>query len=227
MPIESDRIAPPGSLCVADRRSQAGPGGAWRGGLLAGTGSFQILGGMPRGVLYGVYGLLQDHFDCRWFTPDISRIPRVDRLRFPRLGETVVPVLAYREPFVMEMLDPDWAARNRVNGQFMNLDADRGGKITYEGFVHTFESLVPPDQYFEAHPEYFSMVDGEPAPPVPVVRDQSGCGALSRRSFVAPAENPGRASFRCSNDWHNYCQCAPCTTLADAEGTQAAPILFW
>lgn len=235
LPIDSDSHIPlPGALCIADRavpRSWPDPAALGEEGyiLRAGTGSFQILGGMPRGVLYGVYGLLQDHFDCRWFTPEVSRIPRVDRLRFPRLGETVVPMLAYREPFVMEMLDPDWAARNRVNGQFMNLDADRGGKITYEGFVHTFESLVPPEQYFDAHPEYFSLVDGER------LRHRSQLCATNpdvarvvteelRRRL---RENPEAGVVSVSqNDWHNYCQCGPCTTLADAEGTQAAPILF-
>ncbi len=28
-----------------------------------------IAGGPPRGTLYGVYGLLEDHLGCRWFTP--------------------------------------------------------------------------------------------------------------------------------------------------------------
>ena len=28
-----------------------------------------IFGGGARGTLYGVYGLLTDHFGCRWFTP--------------------------------------------------------------------------------------------------------------------------------------------------------------
>ena len=35
-----------------------------------------IVGGALRGNLYGVYGLLEDHMGCRWFTPDCSRIPK-------------------------------------------------------------------------------------------------------------------------------------------------------
>ena len=34
-----------------------------------------IAGGELRGNMYGVYGFLEDHLGCRWFTPEVSRIP--------------------------------------------------------------------------------------------------------------------------------------------------------
>ena len=37
----------------------------------------------------------------------------------------------------------------------------RGGKHIYQGFVHTFFPLIPPDKYFENHPEWFSEIDGK------------------------------------------------------------------
>ena len=69
-----------------------------------------IIGDAPRGVLYGVYGLLQDHLGCRWFTPAISRIPRQERLAIGPLDETRVPVLEYRDPFILDCFDGDWCA---------------------------------------------------------------------------------------------------------------------
>ncbi len=36
-----------------------------------------IAGGQVRGNLYGVYGFLEDHLGCRWFTPNVSRIPKI------------------------------------------------------------------------------------------------------------------------------------------------------
>lgn len=119
-----------------------------------------IAGGEPRGTLYGVYGLLEDHLGCRWFTPTVSRIPRRDRLVIPNLNETQIPVLEYREPFVYDCFDGDWCARNRMNSQAGRLTEKHGGKITYCGFVHTFNQILPPDRYFADHPEYFSEIDG-------------------------------------------------------------------
>src|SRR3990172_7402809 len=34
-----------------------------------------VAGGRQRGTLYGVYGLLEDHLGCRWFTPTVESIP--------------------------------------------------------------------------------------------------------------------------------------------------------
>ena len=50
-----------------------------------------IAGSDVRGVMYGVYGLLQDHLGCRWFTPDVSHIPKHATLELPELDETIIP----------------------------------------------------------------------------------------------------------------------------------------
>ena len=48
-----------------------------------------ITGGEVRGILYGVYGLLEKHLGCRWFTKEVSYIPRHDTLLIPPLNEKV------------------------------------------------------------------------------------------------------------------------------------------
>jgi len=61
-----------------------------------------ILGGEPRGTLYGVYGLCEQHFGCRWFTPEVSRIPVRELLPLPLLDETRTPALEYRDVHIPE-----------------------------------------------------------------------------------------------------------------------------
>ena len=70
------------------------------------------------------------------------------------------PPFEYREPYWYAAFDPVWAARNKANGTKAGGDAGRGGRQTYEGFVHTFYTLIPPDKYFASHPEWFSEIDG-------------------------------------------------------------------
>jgi hypothetical protein len=81
---------------------------------------------------------------CHWFTPEVSSIPKVTELKLPKIHETVNPPLEFREPFVKECFDGDWSARNRCNGTTATLTEKHGGKIIYNGFVHTFDGLVPP-----------------------------------------------------------------------------------
>jgi len=189
-----------------------------------------IAGGDLRGNLYGVYGLLEDHLGCRWFAPGVSRIPKRQRLAIGPIDQTCVPVLEYREPFTFDCFDGDWCARNRVNSSSGRLEAKHGGKVKFAGgfFVHTFNRLVPPEKYFDEHPEYFSLVKGKR------LKDRSQlcctneevirlCTEAIRRAM---RDQPDALAFSVSqNDWHNYCECDRCQALAEKEGSQIAPVL--
>ena len=190
-----------------------------------------IAGGALRGNLYGVYGLLEDHLGCRWFAPGVSRIPKHERVVLGPLDEVKVPVLEYREPYVFEGFDGDWCARNRMNSGNGRLQAFHGGKVEFAKgfFVHTFCRLVPPEKYFAAHPEYFSLVGG---------KRQDGYAQLcctnedvirlcTEAVRAAMRAQPEAAVFSVSqNDTDKYCECPRCQALARAEGTQAAPVLY-
>ena len=118
-----------------------------------------IAGGRQRGTMYGVYTFLEK-LGCRWFAPDVSRIPKLPTITVQPLDEIHKPAFEYREPFFTEAMDRDWAARNKMNGDHLDLDASTGGKIQYYPFVHSFYATDPAEQYFKDHPEYFSFVDG-------------------------------------------------------------------
>jgi hypothetical protein len=190
--------------------------------------SLVIAGGPLRGAMYGVYGFLEDHLGCRWFTPTVSRIPKSKRLAIGPIDERQSPAIEYREPFVYECFDHQWRARNRVPAGF---DGKLGGLKTFaEGFfVHTFYRVVPPEKYFKEHPEYFSLVGG---------KRLSDNGQLCCtnpdviRIFTeaireAMRAQPQATMFSVSqNDWQNYCQCPNCQKVASQEGSDSGPILY-
>ena len=74
-----------------------------------------IVGGPLRGTAYGVYAFLDEHLGCRWFTPEVARIPKHSTLRIGAIHESYTPPLLYREPFWVEARDQDWNLRNRMN----------------------------------------------------------------------------------------------------------------
>jgi len=180
-----------------------------------------IVGGRPRGTLYGVYSLLEDYLGCRWFTPDVSRIPKRTTIELPALDRRFVPVLEYRSTDYPNSRDADWAVRNKINGNQTRLDAQRGGKVIYGPFVHTFNSILNPKDHFAAHPEYFSEVNGK------------RIGGRTQLCLTNPdvqriaidkvrqwmRSQPRATIFSVSqNDWHNYCTCKNCQKVIDAEG---------
>ncbi len=187
-----------------------------------------IAGGRLRGSMYGVYTFLEK-LGCRWFTPEVSRIPKTRTITIGPLDETQKPAFEYREPFFSEASDRDWAARNKTNGSFQRLDASVGGKVQYYPFVHTFDHLIPPSRYFKQHPEYFSLIDGQR-------RAHGGQLCLTNpdvlRLGIAAVEqwiaaNPEATIISVSqNDRYGYCECDNCRRVEQEEGgAHSGPLL--
>jgi len=169
LPIVTDRYKPKGNLVLVGNSTlveplaskisleNLGPEGFV---LRTSDNRVLIVGGRQRGTLYGVYTFLEK-LGCRWFTRDLSVIPKKSTLVIEPLDELQQPAFEYREPFFAEASDKDWAARNKMNGSFMNLDESTGGKLIYYPFVHTFHQILPAEKYFGEHPEYYALVDGQ------------------------------------------------------------------
>ncbi len=187
-----------------------------------------IVAGSPkRGTLYGVYALLEEQWGCRWFSSKVSRIPKRQRLTLPSLDTTYVPPLEYREPFYTDAFDGDWAARNRMNSAHSRLESKHGGKIMYQGFVHTFNELVPLNLY-DSHPEYFPLIKGKRTNGY-VQRclthpDVVRIATENVRKWLREHPEANIVSVS-QNDTYNYCECIGCAALDTVEGSHAGTML--
>ena len=201
------------------------------GYVLRTKGSYLVIaGGKPRGALYGVYGLLTDYLGCRWFMPDCSRIPRLEKIVLPPIDEQMIPRLEYRDVFCSDVFDGDWVLRNRMNSSHAKGVEDKGGKVRFGSmaFVHTFYSLVPPAEYFGSHPEYFAQLDG-------TRRKENAQLCLTNPDVVRIAsdkvkewirKDPEAQIFSVSqNDCHGNCQCPGCKAIDDREGSPAGSLV--
>ncbi len=194
-----------------------------------------IAGGRRRGTMYGVYAFLEDHLGCRWFTSKLSQIPHMERVEIGTVDDRQVPVLEYRDVFFLDARDPDWAARNRVNGTW-SLTEEHGGQFKFYPFGHSFWKLIPPEEYFESNPEWFSLVDGERTLTGRYVRTQL---CLTNEEMIQQAiktvkqwikENPDAKIFSVSqNDGPGgWCECDDCLALEREQGgAHSAPIIYF
>ncbi len=187
-----------------------------------------ITGGRLRGTMYGVYAFLEDVLGCRWLSATASKIPRMSSIMLPNLDTADSPAFEYRDVFIREAMNKEYASRNRSNGAHAGLDAARGGGVLYYPFVHTFASLVSLDKYWDSHPEYFSMVDGKRT------RDHTQL-CLTNPDVLRIAtetvltwmrEHPEAKLYSVSqNDWYNNCQCDRCKTIDAEEGSPSGLVL--
>ena len=119
--------------------------------------SLVIVGGSPRGVLYGVNSVLTDNWDCRWFAPQLKRIPKHERLTVPPTERRYQPPFEWRDSSFWSGRDNDWAFHNFLNKDFAELQPEQGWQAGFSHYywVHTELYMVPPDKYLADHPDYF------------------------------------------------------------------------
>jgi hypothetical protein len=117
-----------------------------------------LWGGRTRGVINAVFALLEEDLGCRWYTDEDFRIPSLKTLKFAPVSRTYKPALRLRDPLWYVAKDADWSLRNRTNAPWAEVPEEFGGRVDYDGmFVHTFHKLLPPEEYFEEHPEYYEL----------------------------------------------------------------------
>ncbi|MCP5520037.1 MAG: DUF4838 domain-containing protein [Verrucomicrobiales bacterium] len=191
-------------------------------------GRLLLAGGRPRGTVYAVSHFLQRYCGVRWWTSWASEVPRRQELVLPDLEVRYAPPFESRDPFWYPAYDTRWAVRNFSNSQSAHIPAEWGGCIRYKGFVHTFYPLVPPQEHFADHPEWYSLINGERT----VDRAQLCLTNPGLRAFVVERvkqwlrESPeARIVSVSQNDWYRPCECDACKALDDREGSHAGSML--
>ncbi|MCL2159312.1 MAG: DUF4838 domain-containing protein [Oscillospiraceae bacterium] len=189
-----------------------------------------IIGKTGRGTLYGAYAFLEEYVGIDFVAHDYTYIPALDKIELPeKIDDTQIPPFEYRDIYYKEIIgNPDFSARRRCNGSHGNLTEAHGGKFVYAGFVHTFDSIVPPKKYFEAHPEYFSLVGGERISDHPQLCLTNPEVLEIAKAYVKDIlqKNPAVNIISVSqNDWYNPCECENCRKIDEEEKSHAGTLL--
>jgi hypothetical protein len=195
-----------------------------------------IAGEGTRGTLYAVYTFLGDVVGCRWWTMSESTIPQKKTLEISHQDYEYRPQMVFRKPYwSFAINDADWNVRNMVNAMAVAaLDPKLGTMPGEVGGCHSYSEFLPPEKYFDAHPEWYSEVDGK--------RLKSG-GQLCVTNLAMTREytanilkaigpEKGRMGrdlevWVAQDDWGNYCQCDNCSLLTAVEGSPAAGVIYF
>lgn len=190
-------------------------------------GDILIYGGSQRGTMYGVFSFLEREFGVRWYTSRVTDIPQRSSYQFDDLYHTEKPGIRVRNDFYFDAFNPLYAAHNRINGAMANRD-QHGGVESYWG-VHTFYSLIPPDTYFESHPEYYSLIDGKRT------HDHAQL-CLTNPDVLRITIEKIKEQIRrepqyliydvSQNDCLGFCTCDKCKAISAAEGSESG-LMIW
>ena len=167
-----------------------------------------IAGGNKKGVLYGVYDFLEG-LGFRKLAPDYVYVPKAREFSLPKKDVTFNPLITYRTTSYGQMDDQEYSDWNKLSSR-----SDWGL------FVHTFATLVPPQQYGQTHPEYYSLRNEERKPATQLcLSNQEVADVLIDNLKNKIAEKPEAAYWSVSqNDNDQYCQCDNCKALNEKYG---------
>jgi hypothetical protein len=177
-----------------------------------------IAGGTGKGVLYGIYGLLE-LWGFRMYTSTSIHVPSAGSISIPKNELDAVPVVDYRTTSYRDTRDPEYTDWHRLSSR------DNWGL-----FVHSFNELVSPDQYGKTHPEYYSLISGNRLPGTQLCLSNRDLLAVLIASLKEKmAAKPSATYWSVSqNDNDQYCRCEPCTQLnAKYGGVPSGSILYF
>jgi hypothetical protein len=162
-----------------------------------------IAGGSDKGTLYGVYRLLE-LWGFKRYTSTVVKVPKGDSVSFPGAPLTVVPEVHYRTTSYRDTREAEYAEWHALSSR------DDWGL-----FVHTFNQLLPPDEYGTSHPEYFSLINGNRVPGTQLcLSNLEVLRIVTANLKTKIAEKPNAHYWSVSqNDNDQYCQCEPCTQI--------------
>lgn len=192
-----------------------------------------VVGGSPRGTLYGVYSLLEDKLGVRFLTADATSIPWNNNVEIHAGETTFRPRFSWRNAYYRANYESaDLAAHMRNNAAATR--PDLGGKSPWSLISHTVHLYVPLAKYAESHPEYFSLFNGkrqtatkdeqatQPCFSNPEVRKLIIDGVLA--DLERRNQTDGVISIS-QNDNMHYCQCPDCAAIDEREGTHMGSLL--
>ncbi|MBE6665909.1 MAG: DUF4838 domain-containing protein [Ruminococcaceae bacterium] len=187
-----------------------------------------ITGKTPRGTVYGVYYFLEKYIGFKCFTKDTETFNTVETLIVEDLDISENPAFEYREIYFRSAFDTDFCVKNRLNSNMAHIPKEKGGKLKFYNFHHSFLDLVPPEIHYETHPEYYSLVNG-----VRLREKTQLC--LTNEGVFKEARNTLRMWIKnnpdckvfsvAQNDWPNYCTCPDCKALDERHGSHAASVI--
>jgi len=184
-----------------------------------------IVGGRPRGTLYGVYQFLEDGLGIRFLTSEHTHAPKADKAKIPCGEYSYKPPFSFRWSYYRENSNaPEFAARLRVNT--VTPDVKLGGNTPQNLINHSFHWLVPFSKYGEAHPEYYALVDGKRhadtagGGPQLCVTNPDVIKVAAESAIRYIDEHPGLKNISVSQaDTNKYCRCDACEEINQREGT--------
>ena len=200
-----------------------------------------IKGQRTRGTLYGVYDFLEKIVGIKFLTISYEYIPKLTKIDLPKLDITEIPVFRMRGDYY-EAVKQDlfYGAKMRYTTptQSANADAIGGGfKDDWFSDFHSFHIVVPFNEYYAKHPEWYTNSQAAIAQPCLAsgLNDDGSVNYEMGESYLlatinelkeAILANPDIVYYHIGQEDNTYvCTCADCLRQVKKFGTRSGQMI--
>ncbi|RJP59228.1 MAG: DUF4838 domain-containing protein [Candidatus Auribacter fodinae] len=171
-----------------------------------------LRGSSVESIRFGVYTVIKDALGVVWYFPD----------NYPYRTSTSgdLKKLMNKSAFTYTAQLP-YRIATQVWGE-SQLWHDRMREVRERDVVvlHNWHRTIPPKDWFESHPEYFALVDGERKPYQLCTTNADVINIYAQKAMDYFAKNPQAQFFSLSpEDNYNFCECDACRALDVREGS--------
>lgn len=200
-----------------------------------------IKGQRTRGTLYGVYDFLEKIVGVKFLTISYEYIPQHSSIDIPKLDITEIPTFKMRGDYYLAVKqDLFYGAKMRYITPKQSPHAEAiGGGFRDDWFCdfHSFHIIVPFDEYYVKHPEWYTSSEQINAQPCLAsgLNDDGTVNYTLKESYLlatinelkeAILENPEIVYYHIGQeDNSNVCTCDDCLRQVAKFGTRSGQIV--
>ena len=192
-------------------------------------GDIVIVGGSERGTMYGVFAFLENELGCRWYSEKCTVVPKRNSYSFVSLDFSDAPAIPIRNIMYSEFRDATFRVHCRANGRIRTGPAKPwpqpgGGSAMIS--AHTLSFLLPAEEHFEKHPEYYALRNGERISKQPCFTNPDVLSVCTSNLRRIMRERPEFDTYEISAlDNSEHCECAQCKAAIEKMGNYSDLVL--
>lgn len=205
--------------------------------LNIGSDAISITANSLQGITNGIYSFLEDKLGCMFAAEDFDYIPEIKTINLSAKEELNEPSIEWRNVYTYAAIRlNDTAFTKDYLGWHTKLRLNGAGNDDWMNWCHTSFTYISPDEYFDEHPEYFSLYRNKrvyeqgPVSGQLCWTNEEVYQIISEKVFKEMEENPDIHIWDVSqmDTWINRgvgCQCDNCKAIDDAEESQMGSLL--
>ena len=198
-----------------------------------------VMDGDPaRAPLYAVDLYLEKWCGVRWWTSDAATYPKLEKVPRDGIALDYAPQFKYRETYYLDGFDPLFKVRSKGNfssltrfmlSEMKFIPPEMGGNHRLYFFkgrhsaYHSFFEVLPTNTYFNAHPDWYSLVDGTRQPKQLCLANKEMKAEYIKETLKRLREDSSVDFIQVSqNDCNGFCTCEACKAMMNEDGGAAS-----